>query len=114
MLAEPVHIIGENHRLVTGARYGNVTEARTEQVGMDAGVSVNKDALAGESLGAVAGDRIAVIEVAVLGCIEFNLPIVVEPGGDAAISRNGFDDCEIAVGDSERFVWSRKLDAITD
>ena len=114
VLTKPVHIIGENHRLLTGARYGNVAEAGAEQVGMDAGVGVNKDTFAGESLGTMACDRIAVVKVAVLGCIEFNLPMVVEPSGDVAVSRNGFDDGEIAVGDSECFVWSRELDAVAD
>lgn len=45
MLTKPVHIIGENHRLLTGARHGNVAEAGAEQVGMDAGVGVDEDAL---------------------------------------------------------------------
>jgi len=56
---------------------------------MDAGIGVDEDALGGESLGAVAGDCIAVIKVAVLGGVEFNLPVIFELGGDTAIERNG-------------------------
>ena len=68
---------------------------------MDAGVGMDEDALGGESLGAVAGDGVAVIEVAMLGGIEFNLPVVVEPGGDSAIGRNGLDHGKVAIGDAK-------------
>ena len=116
VLAEPVHIVGEDGGFVAGAGDGDIAEAGAEQVGMDAGIGMDENTFGRESLGTVACDRIAVVEVAVpvLRCIEFNLPIVVEPGGDSAVWRNGFNDGEIAVGDSECFVWSRELDTIPD
>ena len=55
---------------------------------MDAGVGVDEDALGGESLGAVAGDGIAVVEMAMLAGVELDLAVIVEAGGNAAIRRN--------------------------
>ena len=52
---------------------------------MDAGVGVDQDALGGESLGAVTGDRVTMIEVAMFGGLELNLPFIVEFRGDLAI-----------------------------
>jgi hypothetical protein len=43
-----------------------IAKAGAERVAMDAGVGVNEDALGGQSLGTVAGDGVAVIEVLVL------------------------------------------------
>lgn len=47
---------------------------------MDAGIGVNEDALGGEPLGAVAGDGITVIEMAVFVRVKFKLPVVFKPG----------------------------------
>ena len=47
---------------------------------MDAGIGVHEDALGGEALGTVAGDGVAVVEVAMLFGIEFNSAVVVETG----------------------------------
>ena len=52
---------------------------------MNAGVRIDQDALRGESLGAVAGDCIAVIEMAMFTCVEFDVPVVVEARGNEAI-----------------------------
>ena len=70
---------------MAGAGEGDVAEAGVEQVRVDAGIGVDEDALRGEALGAVAGDGIAVIKVAMLSGVELNLPIVVRAGRDAAI-----------------------------
>jgi len=79
---------------------------------MYAGVGVDQNSFGRESLGAVAGDCVAVIEVAVVGGVEFDLPVVVEAGGDAAVERNGFDHRQVAVGDAELFVRRSELDAV--
>lgn len=47
---------------MTGARDGDVAEARVQQVWMDAGIGVDEDAL-GEAMGAVTGDGISVLTV---------------------------------------------------
>ncbi len=62
----------------------------------------------------MAGDGVAVVEVTVLLPVEFDLLFVVEPGGDAAIWRDGFDDGQIAVSDADGFVRRGELDAIAD
>ena len=55
-----------------------VAEAGVEQIGVDTGIGVNENALGGESLGAVTGDGIAVVEMTVLAGVELDLEVVVE------------------------------------
>jgi hypothetical protein len=86
---QSAHVVSEDHRFVARAGYRDVTDAGVEQVRMNARVGVDEDAHGGESLGAVDGDCMAVIKVAVLGGVEFNLPVIVKLGGDTAIERNG-------------------------
>jgi len=51
---------------MAGAGNGDIAESGAEKVWMDTGVGVDQEALGGDSLGAMAGDCIAVVEVAVL------------------------------------------------
>jgi hypothetical protein len=39
----------------------------------------------------VSGDRVIVVELAVIGCVEFNPAIIVDPSREAALRRNGPD-----------------------
>jgi hypothetical protein len=55
---------------------------------VDASVGVDQDVLACQPLRAVAGDGIAVVAVAVLDSVEFDLAAVVEPGRGPAIWRD--------------------------
>ena len=55
---------------------------------MGAGIGVNEDAVGGESLGTVAGDGVAVVEMTMLGGVECDLAVVVEAHSDAAIGSN--------------------------
>ena len=52
---------------------------------MYAGVRIDQDPLRGESLGAVAGDCITVIKMAMFTCLELDVPVVVEARGNEAI-----------------------------
>ena len=52
---------------------------------MNACVGIDQHALGGKALGAVAGDGVAVIEVPMIGGIEFNESIVVEADRDTSI-----------------------------
>ena len=99
---------------MTGPGDGDIGEAGVEQVRVNAGVGVNENAFCGEALSAVASDGVPVIEMPVLGGVEVNPSVVIEPGGDAAVERNGFNDGKVPVGDSERFVRGSELDAIAD
>ena len=78
---------------------------------MNAGVGVNEHAFGGQALGTVTGDGITVIEVTMIGGIEFDLTVVVETGCDLTVRRNGFDDCKVAIGNTQGFVgavnWMR-------
>ena len=111
LLGEPGHVIGKDPGLMAGTGDSDVAEAGTEQIGMDARVGVDQHALGGESLGTVAGDRVAVVKVAVLYSIEFELPIV-EKCDDVAVRLNGLDHGEIPVGDAKLFVRRSELDAV--
>ena len=48
---------------------------------MDSSVRVNENALGGEALGAVTGDRIPVVEMTMLANVKFDLAVVVEVDG---------------------------------
>ena len=97
---------------MAGAGDGDVAEAGVEQVGVDAGIGVNKDAFGGEALGAVTGDGVAVVEMPMLTGVELDLPVVVEAGGEATIGMDRLDDSQVAIGNAERFVGRGELDAV--
>ncbi len=69
---------------------------------MNACIGIDQDALCGESLRAMASDRISVIEMAVLAGVEFYAPVIVETGGDLPIGSDGLYDGKVAIGDVER------------
>ena len=48
---------------MTGARDGDVAEARVQKVWMDSVIGVDQDTLSGEALGAVTGYGVTVVEV---------------------------------------------------
>src|SRR5579871_5184036 len=79
---------------------------------MNAGVGVNEYALGGQPLRAVASDGIAVVEVRMLAGIEFNPAIIAEARDHSAIGMDRFDDGEVAIRNSERFVGCGELDTL--
>ena len=99
---------------MAGAGDGDIAETGVEQVRVNAGVGIDQDAFCGESLRAVAGDGISVVEVAMLTGVELYGPVVVESGGDLPIRPDGFDDGKVAIGDAERFVRSSELNTVAD
>ena len=106
------HVVGEERGLVAGAGDGDVAEAGVEQVRVDAGIGVDEDAFGCESLGAVAGDGVAVVEMSMVTGVELDLPVVVEAGGEAAIGMDRLDNGEVTIGNAERFVGGGELDAV--
>ena len=112
--AELRDVVSEEGGLVARAGDGDISEAGVEQVRVNACIGVHQDALGGEALGAMAGDGVAMIEMAMLTGIEFDLPVVVETGGDLAIRCDGLDDGKVAIGDAKRLVRSSELDAVAD
>lgn len=85
LLGEFRNVVGEYRCFVACAGDGNVSETRTQQVGMDAGVCVDEDALGSESLGTMTCNCIAVIEVAVFPRIELDATAIVGSGGNEAV-----------------------------
>ena len=79
---------------------------------MHFGIGVDENTLGGEALGAVARDGVAVVEMAMLAGVEFDLAVVVESGGETTIGVNLLDDGEVAIGNAERSVGRGELDAI--
>ena len=79
---------------------------------MDAGIGMNEDPFGGEALRAVTCDGVPVVEMPMLSGVEFDLPVVVEAGGEAAIGMDRLDNGKIAIGNAERFVGRGELDAI--
>ena len=106
------HVVGKQYGIVAGARDGNVGKARVEQVRVNAGVGVNEDALGGKALRAVAGDGIAVVEMRMLAGVEFDLAVIAQACGDAAIGMDRFDDGKVAIRNAERFVGCGELDTL--
>jgi putative ABC transport system ATP-binding protein len=68
---------------------------------MNAGIGMNQDSFGGETLGTVAGYGVAVVEVAVLASIEFDVPVVIQSCPDSAVWFYGFDHGKVAVGAGE-------------
>ena len=91
---------------------GDVGEAGVEQVWVDAGIGVNEDAFGGEALGAMTGDSVAVVKMAMLAGGEVDLAVVVEAGGHVGIGRNRLDYCKVAIGNAQRFIGRGELDAV--
>ena len=100
MRAELRHVVGEEGGLVAGARDRDITEAGVEQVRMDARVCVNEDAFRGQALGAVAGDRVTMIEMAMLASVKLDVAVVVEASRDAAIGLYLFDHSQVAISNA--------------
>ena len=107
------YVVGEECGLVAGAGDGDIREARVEQIWVNAAIGVNEDAFGSESLGAVAGDGVPVVEMAMLAGVELDLAIVGEVGGETAIGMDGLDGGQLAIGNPKRFVGRGELDAVT-
>jgi hypothetical protein len=81
---------------------------------MDTSIGVNQDTLGRESQGAVAGDGVAMIEVAVLAGAEFDPAIAFEPTRDATIGCDGFNHGKAAIDDAKRLVWCGELNPVAN
>ena len=99
---------------MAGAGDRDVAEAGVEQIRVDAGIGMNEDALGGKTLGAVAGDGVAVVEMTMLAGVELDLAAVVQTGGEATIGKDRFDGSEVAVGNAKGFVRGGELNAVAD
>src|SRR5580692_5459059 len=101
-LAKLGSVIGIDLSVEACARDGNVGEAGVEQVWVDASIAVDEDAFSSESLGAVTGNGVAVVEMTMLVGVEFDQAIVVEVGGQATIGMDRLDRGHVAICNPER------------
>jgi hypothetical protein len=68
--AEFCQIVREKRRLATGAGDGDVGEAGVEQIRVDIRIRMHEDTVRSETLSAMAGDGVAVVEVTMVGRVE--------------------------------------------
>lgn len=97
IFAQRGRMIGINARVHAGAGYRNIRKTCADEVGMYRGIDVDQHAVGGESLGAVAGDRIAMIEVVVIPIGKRDAAPVVETGADFSMRRDGLDGGKVPV-----------------
>ena len=79
---------------------------------MDTGIGVNEDAFGGKALGPMTGYGVAVVEMTMLFGVEFDLAVVVEADGQAAIGLDRLDRGHVAIRNAERFVGCGELDTV--
>ena len=105
-------IIGVNVGVLGRARNGDVGKAGVEEFGERIGVHIDEDAVFGQTLGTVAGDGIAVIEVPHPSGVKIDSSSVIHFDGQAIVIADGFDPAAITVVHVEILIIVRELDAI--
>jgi hypothetical protein len=106
-------IIGVNVGVLGRTRNGDVGKAGVEEFGERIGVHIDEDAVFGQTLGTVAGNGIAVIEVPHPSGVEIDSSSVIHFHGQAIVIADGFDPAAITVVHVEVLIIVRELDAIT-
>ena len=105
-------IIGVNVGVLGCAGDGDVGKAGVEEFGERIGVHIDEDAVFGQTLGTVAGNGIAVIEVRHPSGIKIDSSSVIHFHGQAIVIVDGFDPAAITVVHVEILIIVRELDAI--
>src|SRR5580704_9691987 len=105
-------IIGVNVGVLGRAGDGDVGKAGVEEFGEGIGVHIDEDAVFGQTLGTVAGNGIAVIEVSHPSGVEIDSSSVIHFHGKAIVIADGFDTAAITVVHVEILIIVRELDAI--
>ena len=107
-------IIGVKLSVVGRAGNGDVGKAGVEEFGERIGVHIDEDAVFGQTLGTVASNRIAVIEVPHPSGVKIDGSSVIHFDGQAIVIADGFDPAAIAIVYIEILIIVRELDAIAD
>src|SRR5208283_2917946 len=107
-------IIGVNVGVLGRARNGDVGKAGVEEFGERIGVHIDEDTVFGQTLGTVAGNGIAVIEVSHPSGVKIDSSSVIHFHGQAIVIVDGFDPAAITVVHVEILIIIivRELDAI--
>ena len=79
---------------------------------MNIGIGVDEDAFSGRTLGAVAGDGVAVVEMTMLAGVECDVAVVVEADGHAAIGMDRLDDGHVPIRHAEHLVGCGELNPV--
>ena len=106
-------IVGVNVGVLGRTRNGDVGKAGVEEFGERIGVHIDEDAVFGQTLGTVAGNGIAVIEVPHPSGVEIDGAAIIHSHGQAIVIADGFDPAAITVAHVEILIIVRELDAIT-
>src|SRR5579863_4872827 len=96
-LGKRLCIVGVNVGVVGRAGDGDVGKAGVEEFGERIGVHIDEDAVFGQTLGTVAGDGIAVIEVAHPGGVKTDSSSVIHFHSQAIVIADGFDTAAVTV-----------------
>src|SRR5580658_3046111 len=90
-------IISVNVGVLGRAGDGDVGKAGVEEFGKRIGVHIDEDAVFGQTLGAVAGNGIAVIEVPHPGGVKIDSSSVIYFHGQAIVIADGYNPAAITV-----------------
>src|ERR1700677_1069936 len=105
-------IIGVNVGVLGRAGDGDVGKAGVEEFGERVGVHIDEDAVFGQTLGTVAGNGIAVIEVPHPSGVKIYSSSVIHFDGQAIVIADGFDPAAITIVYVEILIIMRELDEI--
>src|SRR6202162_4821881 len=106
-------VIGINVGVLGRAGDGDVGKAGVEEFGERIGVHIDDYTIFGQTLGTVAGNGIAVIEVPHPSGVEIYSSSVIHFHGQTIVIADGFDPAAITVVHIEILIIVRELDAIT-
>src|ERR1039457_5475213 len=105
-------IIGVNVGVLGRAGDGDVGKAGVEEFGERIGVHIDEDAVFGQTLGTLADNGIAVIEVSNLRRVKIASSYVIHVHGQAIVIADGFDTAAITVVHVQILIIVRELDVI--
>ena len=112
-LPERPCVVRINLRVIASTRNSDIGHAAVEQIlGTQFGVHVNQDTVGSLSLAGVAGHGITVVEMRMLGRIEFNGAATVHPEAQPPVSVDALDGPQLAVRNSEVVGRRSELNAV--
>ena len=112
-LPERLCIVRINLRVIASTRDRDIGHAAVEQIlSAQLGVHVNQDTVGSLSLAGVAGHGITVVEMRMLGRIEFNRAATVHPQAQPPVFVDALDGPQLAVRNFELVGRRGELDAV--
>src|SRR5450755_1865300 len=113
-LSQRRYAVRINLRVIASTRDRGIGHAAVEQIlRTQLGVHMNQDTVGSLSLAGVAGHGIAMVEMRMLGRVEFNVAATVHPQAQTPVFVDAFDGAHLAVRNSEVIGRRRELDAVS-